>query len=137
MTPTARTLNLLRREAFLVAVVESRVPHVGVRRDLWHFADVLAVHPRDGLFLLVQVTTAAHVAHRLAKAKSRPELAVWLRAGGRFEVHGWWDRGGRWAVRGVEVKGEDLADVVLAAPRPRRARKGERQLGLFDGAGAF
>jgi hypothetical protein len=74
------------------------------------------------------------VSNRLAKAKGRPELAAWLRAGGRFEVHGWRLRAGRWVIRRVEVRGEDLADVVLCAPRPRRARKGERQ-GLLPGLG--
>jgi hypothetical protein len=132
MTPTARTLTYLRHAGFLAAVVERWVPHANLRRDLWHFADVLAVHPRDGIFLLVQVTSAGHLAHRLAKAKHRPELAAWLRAGGRFEVHGWREHAGRWEVRRVEVQGQDLADVVLSAPRPRRARKGERQRGLFD-----
>jgi hypothetical protein len=135
MTPTGRSLDLLRREGYLPAVVERWIPGAGVRSDLWHFADILAVHPRDRLFLLVQVTTAGHLAHRLAKAKRRPELAAWLRAGGRFEVHGWARRGDRWQVRRVEVHGPALADVVLCAPRPRHARKGERQRELFDGHG--
>jgi hypothetical protein len=133
LTPTARTLTYLRRAGFLAAVVESWIPHANLRRDLFGFADVLAAHPRDRLFLLVQATTAGHVAHRLDKAKSRPELALWLRAGGRFEVHGWAHHGGRWLLRRVEVQGEDLADVVLAAPRPRRARRGQRQRELFPG----
>jgi hypothetical protein len=124
-------LALLRRAGYLAAVVESWIPRANVRRDLFGFADVLAVHPRDRLFLLVQVTTAGHLAHRLAKAKIRPELAVWLRAGGGFEVHGWVQRGGRWRLRRVEVRGQDLADVLLSAPRPRRARKGQRQRELF------
>jgi hypothetical protein len=119
MTPTARSLTYLRRLGYLPAVVESWVPHANLRRDLFGFADVLAVHPRDKLFLLVQVTTAGHLAGRLAKAKRRPELAAWLRAGGRFEVHGWEHRAGRWQVRRVEVHGPALADVVLCVPRPR------------------
>jgi hypothetical protein len=134
LSPTGRSLSFLRHAGFLAAVVESWVPHANLRRDLFGFADVLAFHPRDRLFLLVQVTTAAHLAHRLAKAKRRPELVAWLRAGGRFEVHGWVQRGGRWEFRRVEVRGEDLADVVLCAPGRRRLRKGERQRGLFDAA---
>jgi N6-adenosine-specific RNA methylase IME4 len=131
-SPTQRTLAYLRRAGFLVAVVERWLPHANLRQDLWGFADVLAVHPPDGLFLLIQVTTAGHVAHRLAKAKARPELAAWLRAGGRFVVHGWSRRkNGKWEVKQVEVRGEDLAGVVLCVPRPRRARKGERQRELF------
>lgn len=129
MSPTARTLTFLRRAGYLAVVVESWIPHVNRRRDLFGCADVLAVHPRDGIFLLVQVTTAAHLAHRLAKAKRRPELALWLRAGGKFECHGWFCQGGGWHVRRVEVRGEDLAAVVLAAPR--RAKRGERQKELF------
>jgi hypothetical protein len=131
VTTAARSLVFLRRLGFVAAVVEAWLPYANVRRDLFGFADVLAFHPRDRLFLLVQVTTADHVAGRLAKAKGRPELAAWLKAGGRFQVHGWQQRSGRWQVRQVEVRGEDLADVMLSAPKPRRARKGERQRELF------
>jgi hypothetical protein len=131
MTPTARTLAHLRRLGFTAAVVESWLPHAAVRRDLFGFADVLAVHPRDGIIMLVQATSVDHVAHRLTKAKRRPELLAWLKAGGRFTVHGWYEREGKWRVREVEVTGADLADVCLEAPRHRRRRKGERQRELF------
>src|SRR5438445_13003296 len=107
MSPTARSLAFLRRLGFTAAVVERWLPHVGVRSDLFGFADVLAVHARDRLFLLAQVTTAANTAARLAKARARPELLAWLKAGGVFEVHGWSKRGNRWAVRRVAVVLED------------------------------
>jgi hypothetical protein len=133
MTPTVRSLAYLRREGFLAAVVESWIPHANLRRDLFGFADVLAVHPRDRRFLLVQATTVDHLAGRLAKARGRPELAAWLRAGGAFELHGWALRAGRWYCKRVAVRAEDLAAVVLtAAPRRRRRRKGERQGLLFE-----
>jgi len=128
MTPTSRTLAYLRRLGFLADVVERWLPRVDRRRDLFGFADVLAVHPRDGIFLLVQATALGHVAHRLAKSKSRPELLGWLKAGGRFEVHGWHERG----VKRVAVHAEDLGEVVLAVPSSRRQRRGERQCELFD-----
>jgi hypothetical protein len=129
-SPTQRSLGLLRQQGFLCAVVESWVPRLLIRRDLFGVADVLAVHPRDRLFLLVQTTTAAHLAHRLAKARARPELATWLRAGGRFEVWGWARRGRRWAVKIVAVRAQDLQPVVLAAPG-RRGRR-PHQPGLFN-----
>jgi hypothetical protein len=106
-------------------VVERWLPHAHVRRDLFGFADVLAVHPRDRLFLLVQATTVDHVAGRLTKAKARPELAAWLRAGGAFEVQGWTRKEKRWHCKRVAVRAEDLAAVVLAAP-PHRRRRGLR-----------
>ena len=132
MTPTARTLAYLRRLGYLAAVVELWIPGANVRRDLFGFADVLAVHPRDRLFLLVQATTTDHAAHRLGKAKARPELLAWLKAGGRFEVQGWTRRAGRWQVRVISVRPEDLAGVIRAGPPRRgRPRRGERQQTLF------
>jgi hypothetical protein len=129
MSPPARSLAYLRDRGFLAAVVESWVPRVQIRKDLFGFADVLAFHQRDKAFLLVQTTRVAHLAHRMAKARSRPELRAWIRAGGRFEVHGWARRGDRWECRVVTVAGEDLRTDLTA--RPRRGRS--RQRGLFDG----
>jgi hypothetical protein len=121
-TPTARTLEHLRRAGYLPAVVERWIPHANIRSDLWNFADILAVHGGRREFLLVQVTSAANMASRVAKARARPELAVWLQTGGRFEVHGWRQVDGRWHVRVVELKAADAEPVVLAAP-PRKRRK--------------
>jgi len=77
----------------LLSVVEKWLP-IERRRDLFGIGDVLGVHPR-GEFLLVQCTSASNVSARVAKARSTPELATWLKAGGRFEVWGW---------KGPEVK---------------------------------
>lgn len=132
MTTVSRSLDYLRRLGFLAAVVESWIPHLNRRRDLFGFADVLAIHPRDRLFVLVQVTTAGHVADRLAKARGKAELALWLRAGGLFEVHGWTLHNGRWQVKRVGVKPEDLEPVPLTNLPSKRRRKGERQTMLFD-----
>ena len=45
MTTIGRTLDLLRRCGFICAVVESWIPRIDRRRDLFRFADVLAAHP--------------------------------------------------------------------------------------------
>lgn len=129
MTPTSRSLEHLRRLGYLAAVVECWIPKINRRRDLWHFADILAVHPRDGLFLLVQTTSLSNVPSRLAKAKARPELAAWLKAGGSFEVHGWTRRGDGPKVKIVSVRADELQTCILQAP-PRKQR-GERQRTLF------
>jgi hypothetical protein len=132
MTPTGRTPAHLRRLGYVADVCERWLPRVNRRRDLFGFADVTAVPLRESGVLLVQVTTTAHVAHRLAKARSKPELAVWLRAGGTFEVWGWELRRGRWEVRRVSVGAGDPSPVVLTAPRRRQRKgKGERQGLLF------
>jgi hypothetical protein len=123
MTPSARSLQLLRREGYLAGVVERWLPYVQRRADLFGFADLLAFHVRDQTFLLVQTTTLTNVAARLTKARARPELAAWLQAGGRFEVHGWHKRGGKWAAKRIAVNAEDLEPVVMS-PVPGRQRRG-------------
>jgi hypothetical protein len=105
MSPCARSLKLLRSQEFLAAPVERFIVQVQRKIDLFGVGDVLAVHPRDKVFLLVQSTTAAHVADRLARCWQRSELATWLQAGGLFEVHGWAKVRDRWEVRRVAVRG--------------------------------
>lgn len=121
MTTVGRSLLRLRRLGYQAGVVERWLPKIDKRSDLWHFGDIIGCHRREG-FLLVQCTTSAHVGDRLAKAQARPELAFWLAAGGRFEVHGWVKRGDRWHCRVVEVKAGDL-DLVELEPLPRRRRR--------------
>ncbi len=131
MSPTARTLAHLRRLGFIATVVERWLPRVRRRRDAFG-ADVLAAHPGDGVVLLVQCTTDDHVAARLDKARQLPDVAAWLRAGGKWECWGWSRRAGRWYVRRVALSAADLAAVVVEAPpRRRRLRRGERQRCLF------
>ncbi len=57
------------------------LPVVCRRCDVWGFGDVLAANPTARVVLIVQATTADHVADRLAKARRQPELTAWLRAG--------------------------------------------------------
>jgi len=129
MTPMGRTLALLRAEGYVCCVAEAWLPHVHRRRDLFGFADVAAVHPRLPGPMLVQTTTATNLSARRIKVCASPAARLWIRAGGRIELHGWEQRAGRWCCRRLELKGEDLAPVDLT-PRPRR--RGRRQRGLFD-----
>jgi hypothetical protein len=130
-TPTARTLTLLRRCGYLAGVVECWVPHVNRRRDLFGFADVLAVHPARREVVLVQVTTADHLAHRLAKVRAAPELLGLLAAGVKVALHGWRRQGARWRVKVVELDAEDLGPVVVAQLHRRGRRGPERMLQGF------
>ena len=109
MTPTGRTLAACcGAEGYLCCVAEAWLPRVNRRRDLFGFADVAAVHPRLTGPLLVQVTTADHLAHRRQKVQASPAARLWIRAGGRIELHGWERRAGRWVVRRLQLHGEVL-----------------------------
>jgi hypothetical protein len=124
----------LRRDGYAVAVAERWIPQAGIRKDLFGFADIVAIKAGEPI-LAVQATSADNVAARLTKARSLPELRTWLQAGGRFEVWGWRKIGERWHCRKVAAQAADLASIeVQALPRRRRLRRRERQRGLFDEA---
>jgi hypothetical protein len=133
MTPTARTMQYLRRWGYLVDVVERWIPRANVRRDLFGIGDLLAV-TMDEPPLLVQCTSLANVSARVAKAQTCQGLAVWLRTGSRFQVFGWAKgRGGLWHPKIVELKGADMAPDVLSRPPPRSRSRYRQGADLFAG----
>jgi hypothetical protein len=103
MSPTARTLMLLRQEGYLAEVVEKWIPRANIRKDLFGFIDILAVAP-DGTVLAAQVTSGSNVSARLAKSRdvivTHPQLR---KTGWRFEVHGWRKLKSGWACRREEI----------------------------------
>jgi hypothetical protein len=131
VTPTARSLRLLRREGFAVAVVERWLPKINRRSDCFGFADLLACRPRDRQILLVQTTSLSNLSARIRKAKALQMLETWLLAGGKVEFHGWTKKGERWECKRVTLCPSDLSPVVLTAPRRRRASR-YRQPDLFE-----
>ncbi len=136
MSPTARTLDLLRRRGYVAEVVERWLARIERRKDFLGCVDIVAAKAGEPV-LAVQATSLANVSARLKKAGRAPALRAWLATEhATFQVWGWCRRGGRWAVKIVELRSEDLEPVVLQAPRRRRRlRKGERQGVLFGEAG--
>lgn len=106
MTPTERSLAVLRELGFQASVVERWTPHGGVpigrrcgackhqrttglRKDLFGFIDILAVGTPGTLAIQA---TAGGVSVRLKKildAEHRDALIAVLQAGWRVEVWGW------------------------------------------------
>ena len=111
-SPTARTLEELKRLGFTAGVVERFVSFTKKRIDLFGCIDIIAV--RDGCGIIgVQATSGSnHSAHR-HKAIAEPQLVEWLNAGGRYEIWSWAKQGGRgkrkvWTLRREEIKLEDV-----------------------------
>jgi hypothetical protein len=105
-SPTQRSLKKLKDEGYVAEVVEKRIPHTKITKDLYGFIDILAVG--HGETLAVQTTTGSHVANRLTKINSSANLQPVKAAGWRVIVHGWAKRGARgkpklWTCREVEV----------------------------------
>lgn len=120
---TAMSVGYLRKQGYLVDVVERWIPRARIKRDLYGFIDLLAVPAQDaftrpGLVptLAVQTTTGAHLAERATKVREatynfgteedpdeRLILPMLLRSNWTVHVHGWVKRkqGRRsvWALR--------------------------------------
>jgi hypothetical protein len=108
----ARSLAVLRREGYLVAIVERFNRFARVRQDCFGLFDALAIKADRPGVLGIQATTAegSHMSAHRAKLQASPALAVWLAAGNRVELMGWAKRGGRgqrktWKVYREEVTG--------------------------------
>lgn len=102
--PTARSLQHLRKQGYLVGVVEKWIHVVKQRKDLFGFIDILGVHKeREGDVIGVQATSASNVSKRVAKIVNHENIGPVRKGGIRIVVHGWAKRKGRWQVREVDV----------------------------------
>ena len=97
MSPTERSLALLRKEGYLVGIVEKWNPHARIRQDLYGFIDLLAVRP--GETLGVQATSGSNVSARVAKIAEHENYPRVLEAGWVIEVWGWRKLKSGWACR--------------------------------------
>jgi len=91
VSPTSRSLAWLREHGYRVAIVERRltIPGKFVTQDLFGFADLFAISA-DGECALIQVTSGAHVAARVKKARAIIDASPHLQLSGlRMLVHGW------------------------------------------------
>ena len=87
VSPTQRSLALLREQGYLCEIVEHWNPWAKIRQDLFGLGDILAI--RDGETLLVQTTSRSNMSARVKKISESEVLPVILRAGWKIQVHGW------------------------------------------------
>ena len=122
-SPTARSLELLRKLGYVAAVVErfnAHVPPHGIRIDLFGLADIEAITQDHTLY--VQATPAARLSDHLAKCLSVEHLPVLIATPARrFEIWSWGKRrrGGRdrWVLRRLRARsvgnGDRMPDVAF------------------------
>lgn len=115
-SPTQRSLALLRRQGYRVAITEHWNSFVKRRQDLLGFIDLIAVAPS---MLAIQTTSGTNVAARVAKILDSEPARDWIDAGHRIIVHGWAKRGPRgsvkkWECREVEIT-KEMFDVGNAS----------------------
>ena len=85
-SPTQRSLAYLREQGYHCEIVEKWNSFTKQRKDLWGWADLLAI--KKGEVLAVQVT-ASGVSSRIKKIQES-ETVSWVRkANIKIHVHGW------------------------------------------------
>jgi len=111
MSPTQRSLKLLRDAGWTAEVVERWNPHARIRQDLFGFADIIAMMP-GSVPLLVQVTSTGW-ASRVAKVNAEPRALLAFQSGFRVEIHGWrklQSNGGKWTPKIIALQHKDTAE---------------------------
>lgn len=119
MSPTARSLQLLRARGYTANVVEKWNQYARIRQDLFGIIDIVAMKRGENGLLGVQATTGENVSHRAHKALENPSLELWLDTGNRFQVWGFAKQGARgkrkiWTLRRLqfEVTGGGLVNCL-------------------------
>ncbi len=88
-SPTARTLNWLRKQGIEAGVVERHNTFSGQKIDLFGFIDIVALRPMLAGCLGVQATSAPNMAARRTKIISLQAAKLWLEAKNPIWVIGW------------------------------------------------
>ena len=106
MSPTQRSLALLRSRGYLVAVVERWNSFVKRRQDLFGFIDLLAIKGDE--LIGVQSTSGSNVSARINKIIAEPNAIVWLSPSRKIVVHGWRKVGPRGKRKKWECREEEV-----------------------------
>lgn len=93
-SPTQRSLAMLRKDGWLVDIVERRAGRF-ITKDCWGFVDLLAL--RGDEILAVQTTSYANLSSRVKKITDHENLDAVRKAGIAIHAHGWKKgKTGRW-----------------------------------------
>lgn len=88
-TPSKRSLDLLRKQGYIVQVVEKWNAFSRTRIDLFGFIDIVAIKEGVKGVLGVQSTSYANRGARIKKIISIPASKIWLSTGNKILVHAW------------------------------------------------
>ena len=106
MSPTQRSLKMMRERGYLCAITEHWNPFAKIRQDLFGFIDILCVGEcdyDDANIICVQTTTLAHQPERVAKIKAHPHYEFLKKSALVIVVHGWRKLKTGWECREIEA----------------------------------
>ena len=104
----------LKKLGFHAAVVEKRIPHTFISKDMFGFADIVYLTSASIVALQVTTNTGGHHAKHKDKIIAEPRALAWLQAGGIVELWSYAKQGARgeakvWVCRKESIVAEDFA----------------------------
>lgn len=131
MTPTQRTLELLKEKYIISGIVErfihNRNPQLhGIRSDLFHIFDIISLS--ENHIIGIQSCGTDFAAHyRKITEEFAENAALWLQAGGKIELIGWRKirkrRGSKQMVTAPRIKEITLDDLKDAKAGDSKAEE--------------
>lgn len=103
MSPTQRSLALLRQRNYTPWIVERWIAAARKRIDLYGIGDIIAIHNETGDVLVVQSTSGNNVSSRVDKIINHDNVGLLRKAGIGIWVHGWRKLKSGWAAREVDL----------------------------------
>lgn len=103
MSPTQRTLKMVRDSGFTAQVVEHWNAFAKIRVDLFRVIDIVAM--AEGVTVGLQATSATNHSARRNKIISEPLALLWVLAGNHLWLVSWGKKKNRWEPR-IDVIGE-------------------------------
>ena len=98
MTPQQLSMRDLRKAGLICEGVEHWNSFTRTRKDLFHFADIIAFSDSH-VVMLVQTTSFGNMLARIKKILENPLAKLWAQCSHRLiRVDGWKKEGSRWKV---------------------------------------
>ncbi len=87
ISPTQRSLKLMRGEGYLCAITEHWNHFAKIRQDLFGFIDILAIKGEE--VVAIQTTTQTNQSARVKKILQHKNFQAIHATGWKIVVHGW------------------------------------------------
>ena len=114
LSPTQRTLRVLRQQGAICGITEHWNYYVGIRQDLFGFIDLIALTSDRGIVGMQCCARSGHAAHR-KKILENEVAPEWIKSGGKIEIWSWakqkLERGGkaeRWMAKVEEITSDNF-----------------------------
>ena len=103
VSPTQRSLKLLRDAGWVCAITEHWNPFAFIRQDLFGFVDILAI--KHKAMLAVQTTSddGSHMSSRVRKITDNPNYELLKSTRCKIMVQGWKKVKNKWKVRIINL----------------------------------